>query len=120
MSVSKQLSKFLETNDISLKDLSVKTGLPIRTLQSYVQNTRQPTTPVLTILAEKAHININWLLTGLGDMFSTDTTPTGQTLVSLSSDEFKLITACRNASQKNPAFVKKVSMIVELIQDPNP
>ena len=66
----RDLRKKLGYNQKNFADLL---GITERTLRNYEKGNNLPSS-LLTILIEKFNININWLLTGEGDMFLKDYT----------------------------------------------
>jgi predicted transcriptional regulator len=54
---------------INIKEFSAKTGIPYRTIQSYLLKERQPNYENLQKIATHLCVNLNWLLTGEGEPF---------------------------------------------------
>ena len=69
MYLGKRIKDAREFLKIGQKEFAEKIGIIYQTLSKYERNEIKPTTEILTKLAEIHGININWLLTGNGDMF---------------------------------------------------
>ncbi len=69
MSIQSRLKILMDILNLNIKDFSEKTGIPYRTLQNYLLGLREPTVSNLTKIATHLGININWLLTGEGELF---------------------------------------------------
>lgn len=54
---------------LNLKEFSAKTGIPYQSLLKYLSGERRPTEDNLQKMAIHLGINLNWLLTGEGEMF---------------------------------------------------
>jgi len=63
----KELRKHL---NITAKDLALATDIPVRTIGGYERNENPPNEKFLTKLIEQYNVNINWFLTGKGNMFA--------------------------------------------------
>lgn len=76
MRIYERLKIVCDEKSLNIKDLSELTGLPYRTAQSYLSGDREPNANGMTILCTHLRVNINWLLTGIGDKYvqSVDTT----------------------------------------------
>lgn len=57
------------------KDFQAATGFPYRTAQSYLNGTRTPNAEGLAEICTRLRINLNWLLTGIGEPFVSTTPP---------------------------------------------
>ena len=58
-----------KTLGLTLKEMSGKLGIPLSTLSKYEQDVIKPGVEILSRIASAYNVNLNWLLTGLGDMF---------------------------------------------------
>ena len=67
--MSKEIRKCL---NITAKELAIATDIPVRTIGGYERNENPPNEKFLTKLIEKYNVNINWFLTGKGNMFILD------------------------------------------------
>lgn len=71
MSVGKRIREIRKKINLSQKDFSGTLETTQVVLSRYENESRKPTTSVLNKLNEIYHIDINWLLTGKGEMFIT-------------------------------------------------
>lgn len=69
MSINERLKQVIESKNLNIKEFSELSGIPYRSVQNYLRNEREPNVETLTKLKEMMNININWLLTGEGEMF---------------------------------------------------
>jgi len=83
----KELRKHL---NITAKDLALATDIPVRTIGGYERNENPPNEKFLTKLIEQYNVNINWFLTGKGNMFISFETANKQ--YELSSETIQNIT----------------------------
>lgn len=70
-SINERLKYLIESLKISYKDFSQKAGIPYRTIQDYLAGKRMPGGENLQKIATQFNVNINWLLTGEGEMFQS-------------------------------------------------
>ncbi|MEZ8860193.1 helix-turn-helix domain-containing protein [Vibrio sp. 10N.247.311.51] len=71
MSVSERLKRVIESKFATLKSASEFTGIPYRSLQSYISGKQLPGSEALIRLHNSLKIDLNWLLTGDNDSFPT-------------------------------------------------
>ncbi len=64
-----RLTKIRQINKVNIKTFAEKSGLQYTTAQNYLLGTREPTLENLRKIAEAFNVNINWLLTGKGEIF---------------------------------------------------
>ena len=70
MCIAERLKEVLKEKKISsIKEFSEICELPYRTAQSYLNGDREPNIAGLTKLCTQLGINLNWLLTGVGEQF---------------------------------------------------
>lgn len=70
MCISERLKEVLIEKKISsIKEFAELTALPYRTAQSYLNGDREPNVAGLTKLCTQLGINLNWLLTGVGERY---------------------------------------------------
>lgn len=72
MCISERLRQVCEAKNWKIKDFAEQTGIAYRTLQGYVGGEREPNAEGMTGIA-KAGVNLNWLVSGEGEMFQTIT-----------------------------------------------
>lgn len=65
----KRLRELQKVLQLSIKEFAEKSGLPYTTLQSYLLNKRSPSAENINKIAKVFNVNVNWLMTGNGDMF---------------------------------------------------
>ena len=71
MCISERLRQVCEAKNWKIKDFAEQTGIAYRTLQGYVGGEREPNAEGMTSIA-KAGVNLNWLVSGEGEMFLSD------------------------------------------------
>lgn len=69
MSISERLKQVIEDKNLNIKAFSETSGIPYRSIQNYLRNEREPNVEALIKLKEAMNIDINWLLTGKGEMY---------------------------------------------------
>lgn len=75
MNTSERLKQVMEVKGFNLKTFSEQTDIPYRTLQNYILTNREPSAESLTKLHSQLGINLNWLMSGKGDMFGNEIGP---------------------------------------------
>ncbi|PJG83012.1 helix-turn-helix domain-containing protein [Caviibacterium pharyngocola] len=70
MCISERLRQVCEAKNWKIKDFAEHTGIAYRTLQGYVGGEREPNAEGMAAIA-KAGVNLNWLVSGEGEMFQT-------------------------------------------------
>ena len=68
-SVQNRLKFLIDLLKINIKEFSIKTGIPYRTIQDYLLGKRMPGGENLQKICTHLGINLNWLLTGEGEPF---------------------------------------------------
>lgn len=71
MSIGKRVKELRAHLQITASELAEKLGIPVRTIGSYERDEAQPGPKFLNLLIEHYHVNINWLISGKGNMFSS-------------------------------------------------
>ncbi|MDP0276130.1 helix-turn-helix transcriptional regulator [Glaesserella parasuis] len=89
MCISERLRQICEAKNWKIKDFAEQTGIAYRTLQGYVGGEREPNAEGMTAIA-KAGVNLNWLVSGEGEMFQSE-----QQRTVMSEQETKLISDYR-------------------------
>lgn len=69
MNISKRLKILIDILGLTLKDFSRQTGIPYQSLLNYLGGKREPNLENLQKIAIQTNCNLNWLLTGEGEMF---------------------------------------------------
>ena len=94
MCIYKRLKQVCEAKNWKIKDFAEQTGIAYRTLQGYVGGEREPNAEGMTAIA-KAGVNLNWLVSGEGEMFQSD-----KNHRDINSQEFELIELYRTTSSE--------------------
>ena len=85
MCISERLRQVCEAKNWKIKDFAEQTGIAYRTLQGYVGGEREPNAEGMIAIA-KAGVNLNWLVSGEGEMFQIATQE-----IAMSEQEEKLL-----------------------------
>ena len=75
MNTSERLKQVMEVKGFNLKTFSEQADIPYRTLQNYILTNREPSAESLAKLHSQLGINLNWLMSGKGDMFGNEIGP---------------------------------------------
>lgn len=75
MNTSERLKQVMEVKGFNLKTFSEQTDIPYRTLQNYILTNREPSAESLNKLHSQLGINLNWLMSGKGEMFGNEIGP---------------------------------------------
>ncbi|MCU9999183.1 helix-turn-helix transcriptional regulator [[Pasteurella] aerogenes] len=94
MRISERLKLVCEHKNWKIKDFAELTGLPYRTMQGYIGGEREPNAEGMTAIA-KVGVNLNWLVSGEGNMFNGTEQRTNLSLV-----EFELLNHYRAMSNE--------------------
>lgn len=71
MSIGKRIKEFRVALHMTAIELGKELDIPVRTIGSYERNEAQPGAKFFSKLVERYHVNINWLLSGKGNMFTS-------------------------------------------------
>lgn len=91
MNTSERLKQVMEVKGFNLKTFSEQTDIPYRTLQNYILTNREPSAESLAKLHSQLGINLNWLMSGKGEMF-------GEIKSENITDELDLLSDFKNTS----------------------
>lgn len=69
MTIAKRIKEIKLILHLTSADLAKKLDIPVRTIGSYERAEAQPSPKFLTALYEQLSVNINWLLSGKGNIF---------------------------------------------------
>ena len=94
----KRILELIEELNLSQKDFAERVGTNGRTLHNYIHEDRPPNYEILVNMCNVFNVNLNWLLTGFGTMFSDE-----KKIVALSEQEKELLLYFKNV----PDFVKE-------------
>ena len=92
MCISERLRQVCEAKNWKITDFAEQTGIAYRTMQGYIGGEREPNAEGMTGIA-KAEVNLNWLVSGEGEMFQTVSTE-----ITISKQEEMLIVNYRAMS----------------------
>ena len=70
MCISERLRQVCEAKNWKITDFAEQTGIAYRTMQGYIGGEREPNAEGMTGIA-KAGVNLNWLVSGEGEMFQS-------------------------------------------------
>ncbi|MFD1806328.1 helix-turn-helix domain-containing protein [Pasteurella oralis] len=100
MGIKLRLKEVQLSKGLNLKEFSEASGVSYRSLQNYLSGEREPNVTGLTNLCTRLGVNINWLLTGQGDMFVNDI------VNEISGEEASLLDDFRNMNDQGKTAVK--------------
>ena len=98
MNTSERLKQVMEVKGFNLKTFSEQADIPYRTLQNYILTNREPSAESLAKLHSQLGINLNWLMSGNGEMFANNTE-----IIDLTQLEKELLASyqsCDNSTQR--------------------
>lgn len=72
MCISERLRQVCEAKNWKITDFAEQAGIAYRTIQGYIGGEREPNAEGMTGIA-KAGVNLNWLVSGEGEMFQAVT-----------------------------------------------
>ena len=75
MSINIRLKQVMEIKGLNLKSFSEISDLKYRTLQNYLSGERKPDVDNLAKISTHLGVNLNWLLTGIGEPFVSTPPP---------------------------------------------
>lgn len=90
MDIGKRVKELKKNLKITSRELAEAIDIPVRTIGSYERNEALPGPKFLNALFEKYHVNINWLITGKGEMFTSSKTEVDLTYLSQLKDRLNL------------------------------
>ncbi len=90
MTVGKRIKKIKNTLNITSSALAKRLSIPLRTIGSYERDEAPPSEKFLNALISVFQININWLLTGAGEMFINSKDTDDLLYISKLQDKFSL------------------------------
>lgn len=94
MCISERLRQVCEAKNWKITDFADRAGIAYRTMQGYIGGEREPNAEGMTGIA-KAGVNLNWLVSGEGEMFQAVTQKN-----TISEQEEKLIEDYRAMPEK--------------------
>ena len=72
MSISQRLKRIIEYKNLNIKEFDELSGIPYRSVQNYLRHEREPKNAVLMKLHSRSDINLNWVVSSKGEMFSSE------------------------------------------------
>lgn len=90
MSIGKRIKEIKTELHLTSSELAQKLNIPVRTIGSYEREEAQPGPKFLNALIDIFHININWLLSGRGNMYITKKTECDINYAAQLQERFKL------------------------------
>ena len=90
MSMGKRIKELKSILKMTSAELSKSLNIPTRTIGSYERDEAQPGPKFLNALIVEFGVNINWLLTGNGDMFISPKTKMDINYIANLKETFKL------------------------------
>ena len=97
MCISERLRQVCEAKNWKITDFAEQTGIAYRTMQGYIGGEREPNAEGMSGIA-KAGVNLNWLVSGEGEMFTNNTE-----IIDLTKLEKELLASyqsCDNSTQR--------------------
>ena len=97
MCISERLRQVCEVKNWKITDFAEQTGIAYRTIQGYIGGEREPNAEGMSGIA-KAGVNLNWLVSGEGEMFTNNTE-----IIDLTQLEKELLASyqsCDNSTQR--------------------
>ena len=105
MNTSERLKQVMEVKGFNLKTFSEQADIPYRTLQNYILTNREPSAESLAKLHSQLGINLNWLMSGKGEMF-------GEIKSENITDELDLLSDFKNTSLVGQETILAVVKII--------
>lgn len=90
MSIGKRIKELRAVLRYTAGELGENLGIPVRTIGSYERGEAQLGAKFLIALNEKHNVNINWLLTGKGNMFISNRTELDINYIAKLKEKFNL------------------------------
>ena len=97
MCISERLRQVCEAKNWKITDFADQAGIAYRTMQGYIGGEREPNAEGMTGIA-KAGVNLNWLVSGEGEIFTNNTE-----IIDLTQLEKELLASyqsCDNSTQR--------------------
>lgn len=115
MSIPERIKQIREELKCTQEEFANTLGVSQKTVSQWEQDRNKPQIDVLRVLRDQYNINLNWLLTGRGNMFLTPEEkqhpiPFNQKPPTLSNDDFTLI------QEELSNAPKTLEVVMELIK----
>ena len=106
MCISERLRQVCEAKNWKITDFAEQTGIAYRTMQGYIGGEREPNAEGMSGIA-KAGVNLNWLVSGEGEMFIENS----NNLI-LTIDEMNLLENYRSVTDSAKRILQSTSYIL--------
>ena len=113
MSFPERLKAVLKHKGLKIKTFSELTEIPYSTCQSYLSGTREPGMEGLTTICLRLYVNLNWLLTGEGEMFIG-----GSSTNHLTQQEQALLEDYRESNEQGKEAIEKTASALAAKSNP--
>ncbi len=90
MSIGKRIKELRAELNISSAKFAAAIDIPVRTIGSYERNEVQPGAKFLKALIDCYYVNVNWILTGKGNMFISQKTNIDLNYINMIKEKFSL------------------------------
>ena len=90
MNIGERIKNLRKSMNITAKDFADILQIPLRTVGSYERNEAQPSPKFFSALIDIYNININWLLTGDGNVFLNEQNKIDESFISLLKSKFNM------------------------------
>lgn len=110
MGIKNRLNEIKSLKSMNIKEFSEATNLSYRTAQNYLSGDREPNLEGLTKIHTHLGVNLNWLLTGIGEPFETTFR---QPETALNTEEQELLDNYRQASDNGKFVISSVARTAE-------
>lgn len=90
MAIGKRIKNLRNNLKITAKDFADVLQIPLRTIGSYERDEAQPSSKFFNALINIYRVNINWLLTGQGNVFLSEKAEIDMSFIALLKDRFNL------------------------------
>ncbi len=107
MSISERLKQVMKLKNLNIKAFSETTDIAYRSVQNYLREEREPNAEALLKIRHALDVNINWLLTGNGDVFVMNSDDSV-----LTADEMELLKKYRLATDSGKKILQATSQIL--------
>lgn len=113
MSIENRLNEIKNLKFKTIKNFSDATKLSYRTAQNYLSGDREPNLDSLNKICTHLSVNLNWLVSGVGEPFLDVGTETKSETAELSKDEQELLANYRQASDSGKFVILSVAQGAE-------
>lgn len=90
MNIGERIKNLRKNMNVTAKDFADILQIPLRTVGSYERNEAQPSPKFFNALIDIYNININWLLTGDGNVFLNEQNKIDESFISLLKSKFNM------------------------------